>query len=130
MARKLASPVSEGSQKENANVYAREEAATDKKNGKSARRAARIESDEEDEAEDNGAEEEEASEQEEQDEEQDEEGEGSPKGRKRARANTVGDSRPSQPDLKGKAKMEPKTLPRDADGYVRCIMFPIPYTYV
>ncbi|KIP10370.1 hypothetical protein PHLGIDRAFT_101267 [Phlebiopsis gigantea 11061_1 CR5-6] len=119
MARKLASPVSEGSQKENSNVYAREEAATDKKNAKSARRAARIESDEEDEPEFNAAGEGDEEEQEEEDEGQ-EDDEGSPKGRKRARANTIGDSRPSQPDIKGKgkAKTEPKTLPRDDDGFI------------
>ena len=41
-------------------------------------------------------------------------GEQSPKGRKRARANTMGDSRPS-----GSAqKAEKRTLPRDEDGYV------------
>ncbi|KAI0787066.1 P-loop containing nucleoside triphosphate hydrolase protein [Irpex lacteus] len=45
------------------------------------------------------------------------EGEGSPKGRKRARANTQGDARPSGVDSI-KAKIEPTTLPRDVDGYI------------
>lgn len=45
------------------------------------------------------------------------EGEGSPKGRKRARANTQGDARPSGVDSI-KAKIEPTTLPRDVDGFV------------
>ena len=83
------------------------------------RRAEPSSSDEEEEAEPNGTqedEEEEAEDAEEGDEEEDQEEGGSPKGKKRARANTIGDSRPSQPDTKGKAKMEPKTLPRDEDG--------------
>ena len=46
--------------------------------------------------------------------EEDEDGEQSPKGRKRARANTVGDSHPSQ----NVPKLEKRTLPRDVDGYV------------
>ena len=46
--------------------------------------------------------------------EDEDDGEQSPKGRKRARANTMGDSRPS-----GSAtKAEKRTLPRDVDGYV------------
>ncbi|KAJ3553657.1 hypothetical protein NM688_g3492 [Phlebia brevispora] len=49
--------------------------------------------------------------------EDDDQGEGSSHGRKRARANSFGDSRPSAHD-KGKAKAEPRTLPRDDDGYI------------
>lgn len=49
-------------------------------------------------------------------EEEDDDAEQSPKGRKRARANTQGDARPtagpSKPEKRG------QTLPRDEDGYV------------
>lgn len=45
-------------------------------------------------------------------------GAGSSKGRKRARANTQGDARPSSSDSQDKVKAEPKTLPRDEDGCV------------
>ena len=49
------------------------------------------------------------------DEEEDGEEGGSPKGRKRARANTLGDSRPTDGHFKEKKKGV--TLPRDVDGY-------------
>lgn len=60
------------------------------------------------------------------DEPDDAEGEGSPKGRKRARVNTEGDARPSRGDTKGKAKVEPMTLPRDVDGCVYYLKAPCP----
>lgn len=50
----------------------------------------------------------------EEEDEEEEEGSGSPKGRKRARANTLGDSRPTDGEMKGKKKAV--TLPRDVDG--------------
>lgn len=49
------------------------------------------------------------------DEEDEEEDGGSPKGRKRARANTLGESRPTDGDFKERKKAV--TLPRDVDGY-------------
>lgn len=51
----------------------------------------------------------------ERDEENDDEEGGSPKGRKRARANTNGDSRPAGEDA---PKKRVTTLPRDVDGCV------------
>lgn len=120
MARKLASPVSESSQKENTGPHARGQPVSWKAKGNGAARAVRVESDEEDDMTQNGtqggdAEEEDIKTEEEEDAEEEEEG--SPKGRKRARANTLGDARPSQSGIKSKVKMEPKTLPRDDDGY-------------
>ncbi|CAL1699970.1 unnamed protein product [Somion occarium] len=52
---------------------------------------------------------------EDEDEADDEDTGGSPKGRKRARANTIGDSHPTDGNVKGKQKAV--TLPRDVDGY-------------
>ncbi len=57
-------------------------------------------------------------------EEDDEEG-GSPKGRKRARANTDGDSRPSQENAREKRV---ETLPRDVDGRVICLFLHLSLT--
>lgn len=127
MARKLASPVSESSQKENTGLRAPRQPVSGKAKGKGVARAVRVESDEEDDMAQNGtqggdAEEEGVRTEEEEDAEAEEE-EGSPKGRKRARANTLGDARPSQSDIKGKVKMEPKTLPRDDDGYAVFVYF-------
>ncbi|KII94777.1 hypothetical protein PLICRDRAFT_128007 [Plicaturopsis crispa FD-325 SS-3] len=51
-------------------------------------------------------------------EEDDEEGGGSPKGRKRARVNDDGDSRPSNGEGSGAARTRTKTLPRDEDGFI------------
>ncbi|KAF9024415.1 P-loop containing nucleoside triphosphate hydrolase protein [Hymenopellis radicata] len=50
-----------------------------------------------------------------QDDEDDDEQDGSPKGRKRARVNTDGDSRPSQENAREKRV---ETLPRDVDGFI------------
>ncbi|KAI0784897.1 P-loop containing nucleoside triphosphate hydrolase protein [Abortiporus biennis] len=56
---------------------------------------------------------------EEEEERDEEEDGGSPKGRKRARANTNGDSHPSQSEPKRKAKVEKyETHPRDVDGFI------------
>ena len=52
----------------------------------------------------------------EQDEEEEEDAEQSPKGRKRARINDEGDSRPT--DGGPKVEKRGQTLPRDVDGYV------------
>ena len=116
MARKHASPVSESSQKENADFRARGQPISEKVKGKSAQRTAlREEVDaggELDHNEASGEEKEGDQGEEEEVEQEEEEEEGSPKGRKRARANTLGDARPSQLEV----KTEPKTLPRDLDG--------------
>ncbi|KAK7696074.1 hypothetical protein QCA50_000716 [Cerrena zonata] len=48
--------------------------------------------------------------------EEEEEDGGSPKGRKRARANTLGESRPTDGDFK--EKKQAVTLPRDVDGFI------------
>ncbi|CAL1699972.1 unnamed protein product [Somion occarium] len=53
---------------------------------------------------------------EDEDEADDEDTGGSPKGRKRARANTIGDSHPTDGNVKGKQKAV--TLPRDVDGFI------------
>lgn len=121
MVRKVTSPLSDDSQKEPNGAGG--QPSSEKMNGKSARRAGRVESDEEDQQEehedgrDNDATDDADGDVEEDDDDVGED-EGSSRGRKRARANSLGDSRPSQVDVKGKAKMEPKTLPRDEDGYV------------
>jgi hypothetical protein len=44
------------------------------------------------------------------------EGEGSPKGHKRVRANTGGDSRSVKSELNGKIEFENNALVRDSDG--------------
>ena len=127
MTRRASSDATNDSLKENTDFNARTKA--DKaKQGKATRnaRAARVEEQHEDEdsrvpGEDDAGEGETQDGEYDEDEgaEGDEDGQdgGSPKGRKRARANSIGDSHPSG-SKKGKAKAEPKTLPRDVDGYV------------
>ncbi|GJE87507.1 structural maintenance of chromosomes protein [Phanerochaete sordida] len=115
MVRKATSPSSAGSHKENAGVAAREQTKAAKNRG--GRRAGRVESDDEEDGPEPAQDHDENAEDEGGEEDEDEEdGEGSPKGRKRARVNTEGDARPV--DLKGKGKAEPKTLPRDEDGFL------------
>ena len=62
-------------------------------------------------------------EEDEDDEEDDDEDEGghSPKGKKRARVNVDGDSRPTGGGSKSEKRGQ--TLPRDEDGYVHCLAF-------
>lgn len=86
-------------------------------NGKSVAR--RVQTDDEDMQEDNGDQAEEQgggvdAEEDAEGEEDDEQGAGSPKGRKRARANTNGDARPSGSKVKDEKRAV--TLPRDVDG--------------
>lgn len=50
------------------------------------------------------------------DEEEDDVEHRSPRGNKRARANTNGDSRAVKSEGKGKARLNPKVLQRDTDG--------------
>jgi structural maintenance of chromosomes protein 5 len=127
MVRKATSPTSEGSQKENTVVGTRDQPRLEKNKGKSARRAARVGSDEE------GEQSQDIMQQDDTDEKKDdyevpsedeEGGQGSPRGRKRARANSFGEARLSQVDIKGKAKMEPNTLERDLDGYAHSVHLP------
>lgn len=49
-------------------------------------------------------------------EDEDDQGEGSPRGKKRARANTTGDSVPGGSQVPQRVQV--KTQPRDTDGYV------------
>lgn len=92
------------------------------KKEKAKSRAARVESDEEDDGpilnhfEEEKEEYIEDDDEEEEGEEEEEEDGSSPKGRKRARANSFGDSLPSGSQAKVKVKPEVKTLPRDEDG--------------
>ncbi len=94
------------------------------KKEKAKSRAARVESDEEDdgpilnhfeEEKEEYIEDDDEEEEGEEEEEEEEDG-SSPKGRKRARANSFGDSLPSGSQAKVKVKPEVKTLPRDEDG--------------
>jgi structural maintenance of chromosomes protein 5 len=123
MARGVASTESDGSQKENTDSFA-PRIKTEKINNKGKGRAPqRIESDDE---EDEVLQQtqlgvSDVEEDAEGENNSDLEGQSSPKGRKRARANTQGDARPlvANGSINGKAKKDPTTLPRDTDGYVK-----------
>ncbi|KZT06482.1 P-loop containing nucleoside triphosphate hydrolase protein [Laetiporus sulphureus 93-53] len=132
MARKVASPVSDDSQKENTGVRTRVKAEkmNQKKLSKGKepmRRRVEIE-EQENEKEPEEFEEEEQEDELENDEDdaQDDEEEGeerenaSPKGKKRVRLNANGDSRPADSQLKAEKQGKPRgqTLPRDVDGFI------------
>ncbi|PSR78324.1 hypothetical protein PHLCEN_2v7446 [Hermanssonia centrifuga] len=122
MVRRAPSAATDDSHKENTGVRSTRNKMPEVKKEKAKSRAARVESDEEDDGPILNHFEEEKEEyiedDDEEEEEEEEEDGSSPKGRKRARANSFGDSLPSGSQAKGKVKPEVKTLPRDEDGFI------------
>ncbi|THH29882.1 hypothetical protein EUX98_g4315 [Antrodiella citrinella] len=126
MVRRAASSTTEDSLKENSGLppHTKGKGKETKRerglsNGKSVAR--RVQSDDENMQEDNGDQageqgEDVDAEEDAEGEEDDEQGAGSPKGRKRARANTNGDARPSGSKVKDEKRAV--TLPRDVDGFI------------